>query len=86
MKPYKHTLDRVKMASLKYKTRKEFERGDRNVYAAVVRNGWLGVVCSHMPKNANAGSTPHNFNSSTKKSPILFLIGWGMNWWFSKLP
>jgi len=42
------TYDNIKKTALKYKTKIEFIRGDKNSYDKARRNGWLSKICEHM--------------------------------------
>lgn len=46
--PIKWTKELCHKEALKYNTRKKFQIGYRNAYAAAQRNGWLNDVCQHM--------------------------------------
>ena len=46
----KWTLETLKVEAQRYKTRTEFAKGSSGAYNAAWRNGWLDIVCSHMPK------------------------------------
>ena len=40
--------ENCKEAALKYKSRKDFQKGEKGAYDACLRNGWMDEVCSHM--------------------------------------
>jgi hypothetical protein len=42
------TLERCQAEALKYKTRKDFERGNRPASNAAAKRNWLDQICSHM--------------------------------------
>lgn len=42
------TLERVKEEALKYRTKKEFEKGSISAYNIAHKNGWIEDICSHM--------------------------------------
>jgi len=46
----KWTLEALKIEALRYQTRTEFSKGSSGAYDAAWKNGWLDIVCSHMPK------------------------------------
>lgn len=48
----KFTLAQVKAAAKKHKTRSEFYSHCGPEYALAFREGWLEIVCGHMPKHA----------------------------------
>lgn len=50
--PLKFTLAQVKAAAKKYKTRSEFYRHCGPEYALAFREGWIEIVCGHMPEHA----------------------------------
>ena len=47
------TLEKVRTAALKYKTRMEFRKENAGAYDAALRKGWLSEVTSHMPENVS---------------------------------
>jgi len=48
MKRIKWTKEKCQELALLYKTRNEFKKSSTRAYSAVIRNGWLEDVCSHM--------------------------------------
>ena len=80
----KWTLEALKIEALRYQTRTEFSKGSSGAYNAAWKNGWLDIVCSHMPKaerltdyknlvyewhpTKNINLFPENFSKGAHKS------------------
>lgn len=43
-----YTKENCRAIAINYKTRAEFQSGNRRVYSAAKRNGWLDDICGHM--------------------------------------
>lgn len=80
----KWTLEALKIEALRYQTRTEFSKGSSGAYNAAWKNGWLDIVCSHIPKaerltdyknlvyewhpTKNINLFPENFSKGAHKS------------------
>lgn len=50
------TKEKCSNESLKYNSKKEFQKGSGGAYTAALRNGWIDDICKHMKR-----PSPHNF-------------------------
>lgn len=78
--------------TIKYSSRKMFQKGGGGAYAAAIDNGWLDEICNHMrrPAPSNYYWTKERYKEEARKNKTMsqfrnncssaFTIAWRKRW------